>query len=115
MAEDFPFIEAVIIQLAMEAVFYGIYLVSCGFCAVSLFRYHDERKRFRDVNWIMVVVGLLLFSIASLDLSVDILIKVKAFVFSSGPGGPAAVFGDISSWENIVKVRSSLYCFLYFL
>jgi len=104
MGSNFPIAEAQIVGLFGESVAYGIYTVTLSFCAVALLREHDSWKPARRTNWLMVVVGILLFCVATLDLTLGLSNTIRAFVFMTGPGGPLTDFTNISNWVNVMKV-----------
>ena len=105
MAQSFPVAEAQIVALFMEAVAYGIYLVTLGLCARALAwgRAGERRARF---NWPLVAVALAMFVFATLDVAFGLRHVLDAFIFYHGSGGPDAEFEDISYWVNVMKVRS---------
>ncbi|KIJ52201.1 hypothetical protein M422DRAFT_157182 [Sphaerobolus stellatus SS14] len=104
MGETFPITEAVIVELCTEAIVYWIYLVSSGFCAAALLTHQDGWKKPKDINWLMLLVGLTFFSIGTLDLALNLYNIIRAFVLFSGE--PTEAFNDISNWVNIMKTLS---------
>jgi len=54
----------------------------------------------------MLTVTLLLWVVSTLDLALGLRHNLEAFVYYSGPGGPTAVFLEISSWINIMKTMT---------
>lgn len=107
MASDdsFPVDEAQIVALFMEAVAYGIYLVTFGLCVRVLFCGRRGTKRRKRYNWSLIVVAALMFIFATLDVAFGLRHNLDAFVFYRGPGGPITEFQNISYWVNVMKVR----------
>ena len=105
MAEgDFPVDEAQIIALWMEAIAYGIYLVTLGMCVRVLF-WGSTGRRDR-YNWPLAIVVGLMFTFATMDVSFGLRHNLDAFIFYHGPGGPNVEFWNISYWVNVMKVYS---------
>lgn len=104
MVNTFPVGEAQIIALFMEAVAYGIYLVTLGLCARALlWRRAGTRER---CNWPLIAVALAMLTFTTLDVSFGLKHVLDAFVFYHGSGGADAEFENISYWVNVMKVRS---------
>ncbi|KIJ46937.1 hypothetical protein M422DRAFT_206169 [Sphaerobolus stellatus SS14] len=103
---DLPVTETQLIGLFGESIAYGIYVVSLGFSANALLRKPEGWKRAREINWVMVIVSFLLFVIATLDVSLGLYNCINAFVLYKGPGGPEAVFEDISYWVNVMRTAT---------
>lgn len=101
---SFPVTEAQIVALFMEAVSYGIYVVTLALCIRALF-WDRQGTRKKAVNWPMVVVMVLMAVFATLDMSLGLKHNLDAFIFYTGPGGAAAEFDNISYWVNVMKVR----------
>lgn len=103
-ASSFPVDEAQLVALFMEAVAYGIYLVTLGICARALFW---DRLGFRHaVNWPMVAVVLAMAIFATIDVALGLRHNLDAFIFYSGPGGADGEFDNISNWVNVMKVSA---------
>ena len=64
----------------------------------------STRQRF-----VFLVVALLLFIFATLDVALLLRHVLDAFIWYHGPGGPNAEFADISYWVNVMKVRLSAW------
>lgn len=45
-----------------------------------------------------------MFIVATIDLSFNLYHNIFAFVFFTGQGGAAAVFDELSSWVEVVRV-----------
>lgn len=106
----FPVDEAHIVALFMEAVTYGVYLVTLGMCLRALFWGNTGRKK--RYNWPLIVVALLMFVFSTFDVALGLRHNLDAFIYYKGPGGPIEEFKDISYWVNVMKVRAGLcrYC-----
>ncbi|KIP05679.1 hypothetical protein PHLGIDRAFT_119583, partial [Phlebiopsis gigantea 11061_1 CR5-6] len=98
-AARFPVAEAQIVALFMEAVAYGLYLVTLGLCVRALFWGRRRERR----NWPLVVVAALMALFATLDVAFGLRHNLDAFIFYTGPGGADAEFEDISYWVNVMK------------
>lgn len=105
MSTAFPVAEAQLVALFMEAVTYGIYVVTFALCARALFWNKQGLKSRRTIHWPMVVVMVLMAIFATLDLALGLRHNLEAFIFYTGPGGAAAEFDNISYWVNVMKVR----------
>ncbi|GJF00792.1 hypothetical protein PsYK624_170930 [Phanerochaete sordida] len=97
----FPVAEAQIVALFMEAIAYGIYLVTLGLCARALF-WGRAAARGRH-HWPLIAVALAMFVFATLDVAFGLRHVLDAFIFYRGPGGPDAEFENISYWVNVMK------------
>ena len=105
MSTAFPVTEAQIVALFMEAVTYGVYVVTLAMCIRSLF--WDRQGLKTKINWAMVIVMVLMAIFSTLDVALGLRHNLDAFIFYSGPGGPAAEFDNISYWVNVMKVGNS--------
>lgn len=105
MPSAFPVAEAQIVALFMEAVAYGVYLVTAGLCARALLGGH-RRQRGARRRWPLAAVAGAMALFATLDVAFGLRHNLDAFVFYSGPGGADAEFEDISYWVNVMKVRA---------
>jgi hypothetical protein len=92
-----------------ETLFFGIYLVTCVFCAPTLpsTKHGQEERLLRpsEIRWFTVVVAITLFSIQTFDVAIGLLHNFHAFVESDNP---KTVFLENSDWINIARV-STLY------
>ncbi|EJF60321.1 hypothetical protein DICSQDRAFT_171278 [Dichomitus squalens LYAD-421 SS1] len=100
MADKFPIDVAQIVALFLESMFYGLYLVSFGMCMYTMLLKSRSRHRQRTV---FLVVALLLFIFATLDVALLLRHVLDAFVWYHGPGGAIGEFSDISYWVNAMK------------
>lgn len=98
----FPISEAQLVAMFMEAVTYGIYLVTFFLCMRALLDGRDgERKHY---NWPMICVVLGMFVLATLDVALTLRRALEAFVFYQGPGGATMYYERISLWSNVIQV-----------
>lgn len=106
--EQFPITAAQLAGNFCETLFYGMYLVTSGFCARSLLFTgcgHEERwLRPDEIRWMMVVIASLLFVICTFDVAIGLLHNFHAFVQSDNPEKELLNLGD---WINITRVRAS--------
>lgn len=97
---DFPIDTAQLVALFLESLFYGIYIVTFGMCIQALLftgRAHASRRYY------LLIVALLLFTFATLDVAFLLRHVLDAFIWYKGPGGPKEEFADISYWVNAMK------------
>ncbi|KAM5545449.1 hypothetical protein V8D89_000487 [Ganoderma adspersum] len=101
MADNkFPIDVAQIVALFLESLFYGLYLVSFGMCMYTMLTSSQPRRGQRSM---FLVVALLLFVFATLDVALLLRHVLDAFIWYQGPGGALAEFSDISYWVNVMK------------
>ncbi|KAJ6524210.1 hypothetical protein B0H19DRAFT_1043030 [Mycena capillaripes] len=94
--------------LYFETLAYGMYLVTCCFCAKTLFWISQpggvERLRRRnEVRWIMVSVFCVIFIVSTLDDVIGMVHIMAAFVRYKGPGGAKEELTNIRDWINIIR------------
>ena len=72
LLNKFPLTEAQIIGNWFETLAYGIYFVTCGFCARALLVIGSEGRwrKPNEVNWFMLSVAILLFVVGTFDVIV---------------------------------------------
>jgi hypothetical protein len=108
-AEQFPITAAQLAGNFCETLFYGMYLITCGFCTRSLLftgSGHEERWLHTDeIRWMMVVISSLLFAICTFNLSIGLLHNFHAFVQSDNLEKEFLNLGD---WINIARVHISI-------
>ncbi|KAM5540140.1 hypothetical protein V8D89_006280 [Ganoderma adspersum] len=100
MTDTFPVDVAQLVALFLESIFYGIYLVSFGMCMYLMLVNPRSRQGKRIV---FLLVALLLFVFATLDVSIQLRHVLHAFIWYSGPGGAIGEFSDLSYWLNAMK------------
>jgi hypothetical protein len=115
--------EIRLISAFLESIFYGMYFATCFECfsillhvagksrdrSYDLHRKRNGHIRIRirtRVRWGMLSVASILVVISSLHLAVVLYQVMKAFLGDASLGGtePLVVFGDITSWDNMVTV-----------
>ncbi|KAJ7205010.1 hypothetical protein GGX14DRAFT_645589 [Mycena pura] len=101
----FPLTEAQITGNWFETLTYGMYFVTCGFCARALLFIGPEGRWRKpgEINWFMLSVGILLFIVATFDVVIGLLHNLQAFVFYTGGGGAAQELTDITNWINVAR------------
>ncbi|KAJ6529314.1 hypothetical protein B0H19DRAFT_1006695 [Mycena capillaripes] len=78
---------------------YGIYIVTCGIAGRRLLTTDSGRwKRRSEIRWVMLVVFILLFVNATLDVVVATITLLDAFVFDT-----ANVLSHPSGWQTLTK------------
>lgn len=100
----FPVPEAQLTSLFLSSIFYGILLVTFGFCLHALLSYNGRMRTASEIHWLMLSVTILAFIIGTFDLALNYYNNLKAFVFYTGKGGAMAEFANISDWVNVTKV-----------
>ena len=78
----------------------GLYLVSFGVCMYTILVKSGSRQGQYNVFLIMT---LLLFVFATLDVALLLRHVLDAFIWYNGPGGAIAEFSEISYWVNAMK------------
>ncbi|KAF7763605.1 hypothetical protein Agabi119p4_8142 [Agaricus bisporus var. burnettii] len=88
-----------------EAVFYGIYLVTCVFCAQTLLLVGSNQEvrwaRLREIRWMMAIIAMIFFLISTWDLAIGILQLFQAFISSEEP---VAEYNKVANWINIARI-----------
>ncbi|TFY62721.1 hypothetical protein EVJ58_g3676 [Rhodofomes roseus] len=101
-SSSFPITEAQLVALFMEAVAYGIHVVTFIQCLYTWFlRLRDPSKPSRSWPWMSVAV--ILFAIGTLDVSFNLYHNLYAFVIYKGPDGAESQFNDLSNWVNVMR------------
>ncbi|KAJ7432658.1 hypothetical protein B0H11DRAFT_2260287 [Mycena galericulata] len=94
-----------------ETLTYGMYLVTCGFCARTLLCIgpEDRWRRPSEVRWLILSVSIALFMVATFDVilgDLGLLHNLQAFAFYTGGGGAVQELSDISGWINVTKTAA---------
>ncbi|KAF8982123.1 hypothetical protein BDQ17DRAFT_1316598 [Cyathus striatus] len=92
----------------LETLFYGVNATSFAFCLRSLLTNDGKLRRREGINWIMLIIGSTLFSIASLDVFLNFTWCLQAFIFDNRPGGATAVFTDLGNWITLTTSATVL-------
>ncbi|KAJ7841490.1 hypothetical protein B0H14DRAFT_2512249, partial [Mycena olivaceomarginata] len=100
-----PLTEAQLLGNWFETLTYGMYFVTCGFCARTLLCIgpDDRWRKPSEIRGLILSVGIALFVVATFDVVIGLLHNLQAFVFYTGGGGAAQVFADILNWINISR------------
>ncbi|KAF7335787.1 Carboxylic ester hydrolase [Mycena venus] len=95
---------AELIAQTLGCILFGVYLVTLGIAARLLLTMESGKlKRRSAINWTIVIVSIVIFVNATLNLVVSTIAIVQAFVLYTGPGGAEHVFMNGSGWQTIVK------------
>ncbi|KAJ7887345.1 hypothetical protein B0H14DRAFT_2696261, partial [Mycena olivaceomarginata] len=97
--------EAQLLGNWFETLTYGMYFVTCGFCARKLLCIgpEDRGRRPSEIRWFILSVGITLFVVATFDVVIGLLHNLQAFAFYTGGGGAAKELSDISGWINVAR------------
>ncbi|KAJ7738815.1 hypothetical protein B0H16DRAFT_1569925 [Mycena metata] len=97
--------EAQLLGNWFETLTYGMYFVTCGFCARKLLCVgpEDRWRRPSEIRWFILSVGITLFVVATFDVAIGLLHNLQAFAFYTGGGGAAQELSDISGWINVAR------------
>ncbi|KAF5347444.1 hypothetical protein D9756_011119 [Leucocoprinus leucothites] len=102
--EPFPITTAQLLGNFCETLAYGVYLVTCTFCARTLFlvgKGQEERWASpHEIRWLMATIAMALFIICTFDVAIGLLHNMRAFIQSKDP---ERVFYNIADWINIVR------------
>ncbi|KAJ7451237.1 hypothetical protein B0H11DRAFT_1642687, partial [Mycena galericulata] len=103
-----PITAAQLTGLYFETLAYGMYLVTCCFCAQTLFWIvqpggGERLRRRNEVRWILVSVFCFIFVVSTLDDVTGMMHIMAAFVRYKGPGGAKEELTNIRDWINIVR------------
>jgi hypothetical protein len=104
MAPSIPPAETELFAQLFEAIFWGIYVITLGFCLKALLRTQNRWKRSAEISKPMLVVAILMGCVATFDMCLTFAVNLNAFVFYDGPGGPKAAFDNTSGWMDVMSV-----------
>ncbi|KAJ7191843.1 hypothetical protein GGX14DRAFT_596744 [Mycena pura] len=95
---EFPLTEAQIMGNWFETLTYGMYFVTCGFCARALLFIGPEGRwrKPNEVNWFMLSVAILLFVVGTFDVVVGFAASASALVSPK-----ILMFGQIGLLHNL--------------
>jgi hypothetical protein len=94
-------VEGQLLALFVEAIFYGIYLVSFGTCILKILRLRPGHMSAGRIHWPFVVATIILFIPSTLDISLGVVRVLDPRFFHSNPA-TARLKRD---WVNAAKVR----------
>ncbi|KAJ7802433.1 hypothetical protein B0H14DRAFT_2892387 [Mycena olivaceomarginata] len=104
---SFPITEAQILGNYCETLTYGMYLVTCCFCAQSLFWIQvggvQRLRRSGEIRWFLVSVFWFIFVVNTFDDVIGLVHNLAAFVKYKGSGGAKEELTNIHDWINIVR------------
>lgn len=96
----FPITEARLVALCLESLVLGVLAVTTAIC---IYAHFDARKRLSSG---VTTIAIVLFAIPALDVAFCLYQVLEAFIFYDGPGGALTYLEKISSWVNVMRVRS---------
>lgn len=94
--------ECQLVAVFMTSVAYGIYLVTLGMCLQTLFWPQSAERRVK-MNRPLAVAMVLMAIFATLEAAFTLRFAMDGFIYKNGPGGPEAVFRNVSAWVNVMK------------
>jgi hypothetical protein len=114
-SNTFPITAAQLTGNYFETLGYGMYLVTCIFCAQTLFWIPQpgggERLRRRsEIRWLLVSVFCFIFVVSTFDDIIGQVHIILAFVKYKGAGGAKEELTNIHDWINIVRVSIIYAC-----
>jgi len=102
--KQFPITAAQLSGNFCETLFYGMYLVTCCFCARTLLLTGEGREerwlRLNEIRWMMASIAVTLFVISTFDVAIGLLHNFHAFV--DAPDATKEFF-NIADWINIAR------------
>ncbi|KAF7348477.1 hypothetical protein MVEN_01365000 [Mycena venus] len=104
----FPVTEAQLTGNYFETLTYGMYLVTCCFCARTLFWIpvaggEERLRRTSEIRWMLVSVFCFIFVVQTFDDIIGLWHNLVAFVKYKGPGGALKDFQNLHDWINIAR------------
>ncbi|KAJ3561423.1 hypothetical protein NP233_g10200 [Leucocoprinus birnbaumii] len=100
----FPMTAAQLAGNFCQALLYGVFLVTCTFCARTLLikgSGRDERwARPHELRWMMAIMAFVFFVISTFDVAIGLLHNYEAFVRSDDA---EKVFTRVSDWIDIAR------------
>ena len=92
--------EAQLVAIFVQAIVYGIYLVTAGHCAYALFGGGNRGAR----RWHLIVVAAAMLVVVTLNIAVCFRYILDTFIFTVGPVGPDGGFESKSSETQTLDV-----------
>ncbi|EKM77395.1 hypothetical protein AGABI1DRAFT_130477 [Agaricus bisporus var. burnettii JB137-S8] len=105
----FPIDAAQLAGILCETFFYGIYLVTCGFCAQTLLLMGSSNQSERRVRWMMASFAITFFLVSTWDVSIGILHLFRAFIAAEDP---LVEFNKVADWINIARALNQSFTVL---
>lgn len=100
----FSVAEAQLTALLLEAIGYGILLVTFGICLHTLFTRRGSSQGSPNINSLMVAVASIAFFLSSFNIALAITSNLRAFIYYRGEGGPSEAFSMAPHWITFTKV-----------
>lgn len=97
--------ESQLLAQLFESIFWGIYVVTLGFCLTALLRTQNRWRKLAEISKPMLSVAIIMGCVATFDACLTSWINLDAFVFYDGPGGPQVAFDNTSGWKDVMGVR----------
>jgi hypothetical protein len=105
----------------LQPLFYGIYVVTLGFCLKALLRrlelnhgsqstLSSQWRKPSDMNRPMLIVAILMAIIATLDMVITFTIGWRAFTTADNTTSAEEILATHTGWMDIIGVRSKLFC-----
>ncbi|KAF7352266.1 hypothetical protein MVEN_01190300 [Mycena venus] len=94
--------ESQLLAQFLECIFWGLNIVTLGFCLQALLRTQNRWKRAEEISKPMLCVAIFMGCVATFDMCLTFVINLNAFVFYDGPGGPKAAFDNTSGWLDVM-------------
>lgn len=98
----FPIAEAQLTALFLQSIAYGLHVFTFAACMYSWLSRPQTSSASGRWPWMAIAVAL--FLIGTVDVAFNFYHNLVAFIFYTGPGGPAGEFEDLSSWINVIRV-----------
>ncbi|KAF5347897.1 hypothetical protein D9756_010198 [Leucocoprinus leucothites] len=102
LQQPFPITAAELTGNFCETLTYGMYLVTCTFCARTLFLtgggQEESWRRLHKIRWLMTLVAFALLSLCTFDVEIGLLHNFRAFIDAEDA---ETEFSNISDWINI--------------
>lgn len=92
-----------LVTLFLQSVLYGIYIVTCGNCAVAVTRVNGRWRRRREMQWPFLLAGTFLLINATCNLCFQFY-RCLELLWYTGPSRPG-ITTSFSRWINVAKVR----------
>ncbi|KAJ3554035.1 hypothetical protein NM688_g3314 [Phlebia brevispora] len=105
MAGSFTIDQAGLVGLFMEALLYGIYVITFWYCMKELLYRHGDRMILKspwEVSWYLLAAVVLMAVILTEDLILLFRQNLVAFIWNSSYPSPAIAFFE-QNWINVVR------------
>lgn len=107
--QPFTASSALIVSLFIQSFLYGLYLISCYFCASALLIIGSPPRwrRTSEIRWVICLAALFLVANSTLNLALTLLRALDIFGDSPSPVSPQVGSNGVKSmngWYDEVKV-----------